>query len=161
MQLEYAPDTHHLLQRLAVACPDIDTGGAPCLETTTDAGWPAEWYLRHADGTQVGTEGLDAAPTTPFVFVPARRTSPVTREQEERLSATHVPHPVRFSMWGTWVEWLQHPAPGDLAAFWWRRRSLGPRRGVAYELWVRRDLPVPVTPAAGQAPDIMEGSSER
>lgn len=161
VQLEYAPDTHHLLRQLVEVCPTLERGDGPCLQTTPDAAWPAEWYLRHAAGTHVGSSGLEAPPTTPFVFVPARRTTPDLREQAERLAATHEPHAVRFSMWGTWVEWLQHPRPGELAAFWWHRRSLGPRRGVAYELWVRRDIPAPIMPVATQAPAMTEGSSER
>lgn len=141
VQLEYARGTHAMLQALDEACRRAAPVNEACLETTADAAWPAQWYLRRVPGTPVDTRGLDAGPDTPFIFVPARRASPKARDAA--LERTHRPHEVRFTTWGTWVEWLHRPRVADLLRFWWQRRSLGPRRGVAYELWVRRDLDAP------------------
>lgn len=162
VQLEYAPETHRMLQQLATTCASLPAHDGPCIETTREAGWPAQWYLRVVDGDDaVGLDGLDAALSTPYVFVPARRTSALSQERAGRFDATHVPQPVRFTMWGVWVEWLQRPRLDDIVQFWARRRSLGPRRGLAYELWVRRDVPAPDTSASEDVNDMTKGPTTR
>lgn len=138
VQLEYTPDTHAALAHIADTCRWATTRDVPCLVTTADAQWPARWYLRDAGDAAVEVGANAAHVSTPFAFLPVRGASDA--EATTDLTTSHEPRAVRFAAWGTWVEWLHRPNPVELVRFWTQRRSLGPRRGVPYELWVRRDL---------------------
>lgn len=137
VQMEYAAETHALMARLARDCPTLVSRGQPCIGVMKSAAWPARWYLRALDGAVQAVDAGDRK-TLPFVFVPARRTSPAGTHAS--LADTHLPTEVRFTTWGTWLPWLSRPDPGALWRFLWRRESLGRRYGQPYELWVRRDI---------------------
>ena len=139
VQLEYDAGTHAVLAQAARACADLARDPEPCVVTTPDALWPAEWYLRSLPGTRAVSELSRAGARTPFVFAPARPL-PGATEPPVDLRDTHVPYPVRFSSWGTWVAWWSRPEPVALVRFWATRRPLGVRRAAPYTWWVRRDL---------------------
>lgn len=138
LQVEYTREAQSAFARVADVCARVVMREGRCLVTTSQAQWPARWYLRDTNETAVavGAEAVEA--TTPFAFLPPGGASDGGRTSA--LPITHDPQAVRFAAWGTWVEWMHRPGPVDLARFWVERRSLGPRRGAPYEIWVRRDL---------------------
>lgn len=138
LQVEYTREAQAAFARVADVCARVVAHDGRCLVTTREAQWPARWYLRDTNETAVAVGAEVADDTTPFAFLPAGAAS--DGGTASALPASHEPHAVRFAAWGTWVEWLHRPSPLDLARFWIVRRSLGPRRGAPYEIWVRRDL---------------------
>jgi uncharacterized protein (TIGR03663 family) len=151
LQVEYTREAQDTLARVSQLCARVVPAGGRCLVTTPEAQWPARWYLRDTALTAVAVEldALDAS--TPFAFLPVGSASKGSGPASA-LPGSHEVHRVRFAAWGTWVEWLHRPTAQDLMEFWMLRRSLGPRRGAPYELWVRRDLHAPWNATLERAP---------
>ena len=151
VQVEYDVQAHAALAEMGREClatPSV----VPCVVTTPDARWPAEWYLRwHPAGTRAVTVDVaQGTATRPFVFMPAGVTSLVSE-------ATHEPRRVRFASTGRWLTAIRAFDAGAVIRFVMRRQPLGVRVAVPYVHWRLRktepDGARTVSPAREGPPD--------
>ncbi len=133
VQVEYDTQTHDVLREVAQACLSMPST-TPCIVTTDDAAWPAEWYLRwHPAGARaVSTDAAAVTAATPFVFVRASDVVPVS-------TGTHEPRRTRFASAGRWMAAIRGGDWRSVLRFLAFREPLGTRVAVPYIHWRHRD----------------------
>ncbi len=129
VHVEYDPQAHAALTTATDGCLR-SPGIVPCIVTSPEARWLAQWYLRwHPARDEAVTTDATRAAETPFVFLPVGTVT---------LDASHERRSVRFAAYSYWLGPVRRGHVWTIARFLVVRERLGARLGVRYTFWTQR-----------------------
>lgn len=131
VQLEYGAETQRALQHVAAVCAHLPE--RPCLVTSREGRWLAEWYLSwHAARRVPHAVGLGNS-RIPFAFEKPD-------EARQWMATTHAAQRLVLLDGTAWRQAFSRPSAGVILRFLVFRTPLGPPLISEHVLWTRKDL---------------------